>query len=165
MQKQQIARFPGLIGKFTRYSNDQFKASVEATRDRLGPIFKKGAVFPGLPALDSARDVMDMLPGPMRLTIASHPKIRDIHTDEDLNEKISSLEWYELGAPLGFFNVYTQEYDAEAYAMWVCCPEEFEAMYKRAGSVVSGVPEEQIWNQATYVSVRGINETNMAAYV
>ena len=161
MQRQQMALFPTLIGSFTNYSNKIFKDSVFHICQELGPIFNKKAKFEPAGKYDSARDRFLLLPQDIKDAILAHPLLRNGEPDEDAAAKVTPLEWYALGAPLGFFNVYTQEYDAEAYAMWLCCPEEFLEMYTRPGSF-AGSPNrsftEEVLNQATYASKRGIQE-------
>jgi hypothetical protein len=150
MKKQASALFPNLIGRFTGYCNGIYGPACTDTRMRLGELFKNGG----------RGDLMVSLPDTVQDLILHHPKLAEIKTDDDLKTKITKLEWYQLGAPLGFFNAYTMEFDAEAYAMWICCPEELVEMYTRDRdfSMVAGNPMTEILNQATYASARGIDE-------
>jgi hypothetical protein len=153
--RQASRLFPNLIGAFTDYSNGLFSRTVRATRIHLSDLIVKHGVFA---AGDADRQRWELLPVGVRNEILAIPGVNAIANAADVEARVSSLQLYALGAPLGIFNVYTQEWDAEAYAMWTCCPEEFEAMYKRVESEWPK-PWEQIWNMVTYASKRGIEET------
>jgi hypothetical protein len=151
MQKQTSVLFPNLLGCFTSSCNGIYAPACSDTRARLGQIFKNGG----------KGDLMQYLPDSVQDLILNHPKLMEIKTDDDLRNKISKLEWYQMGTPLGLFNVYTQEFDAEAYAMWISCPEELVDMYTRDGTFSMDLKSDiraEILTQATYASVRGINE-------
>jgi hypothetical protein len=148
VQQQTCQLFPQLIGHFSGYSNSFFADAVKQTKQRLGQTILtcSGQVFNALP-----KSVMNTI-----LQINENL----LKTKQDLSV-IPDIKWYELGAPLGFFNVYTQEYDAETHATWVCWPLELFEMYRRAGwNVEDETLMEQILNQATYVSTRGIMDTD-----
>lgn len=149
MQKQCVKLFPTLIGCFTSYSNKYFKDAITETRARLGEelVAAKGS------------DLYLYLPKPVFELIISLKISVDLVGKPKNLDKITTIQWYQLGAPLGFFNAYTREFDAEGRAMWICCPEEFVEMYRRSPKwKVEGQIKNEILNQATYISVRGINE-------
>jgi len=144
MQTRTSTLFPHLLGQFTKYCNEtQWAPAIEATKERLGNAITtlQGGVF-------------NLVPAVVHEAIVKH------HTKANLS-LISDVEWYEMGAPIGMFNIYTQEYDAESHALWITCPEEFVQMYRRAGQIPNADRMTEVLNQATYVGNRGINQVKI----
>jgi hypothetical protein len=151
VQKQTCQLFPNLVGFYTGYTDSYFKSAVVATRDRLREIIKTGDVGE---AVYLPQAFQAALPGLKRRW---KDGANDYNTETGLNG-ISRLDWYEIGAALGFFNNYTREYDAESQAMWTVAPGEFHAMYERAGLLSDSMLTE-VLNQATFASVRGFEQS------
>lgn len=157
MQQQICELFPSLVNDFTEYSKKIMTAAMDGTKSKVGDILCNLVSSNNA----SQQQVIALLPKTVYELLVSYRDRYDIRDVNDLG-KIKPLEWYEMGAQLGLFNIWTQEYDAEAHALWVCCPDEFVEMYKeKRGDPDAAIPParlREILNQATYIAARGIYE-------
>jgi len=146
MQKQQCTLFPHLVGHFTEYVNGIFYTGIDYTQRRLAPLLLG----------QDDKNVLVFLPKPVQewiQIIISKNKFTNLN---DAKEVVPVEKWYELGAQMGFFIRYTMEYDAEATAMFLCCPEELVDMYTRNNNAKGALDE--VMNQVTYIAYRGWEE-------
>lgn len=154
--KQATQRFPGLLGKLTAYSNKFYKQAVEDTKLTFWDLVEKDtgaftAESAGAPA--AARAKITEVQAKWAATV---PEIK--YNTKAARDLIPDGDWFEIGVPLGLFNNYVAEYDAESSAIAANSPSELVAMFTRNMPGITDALRQEVLNHATYVLSRGIEE-------
>jgi homoserine kinase len=154
--KQAAVRFPGLLGKLTAYSNEFFVKAVESAQSAFHELIDASSGNFEPQAAGAPQAARDKIVEMQAKWAAAIPEIKyDTKAARDL---IPDIDWFEIGAPLGVFNNFVTEYDAESSAIAANSPKELVEMYERNIPGLTDAQRQEVLNQATYVLSRGIEE-------